>query len=439
MKILQIISLCCGVILISGCAVGISRKGYKLPPGEMEAGVGHAPIPIEVNMHFNTNDVVVLGSIHSYDKGFSLNCDEATVLNIFREDGRILRADVINITEEKQPSVWGSSCYRARAQFLRFKDRAVARALVSDPKYKPELVAARSAELYETLNRLSEVTSESAGDSAANAVSAPAGAANGAIAGAAYGVVGGLAYPRVSDLTPKDVHAIQIGSALGGMTGGLIAYSIAERNSPIKKLRHEALNGDANAQLDLGLDYEYGTSVNQNYVESEKWYQLAAESGNPIAENNLGRFFQYGLGTDTVPDYYQAETFYKESAKQGFPPAQSNLGYMYECGLGVETNIDAAVTWYRSAAEQGYPDAMMNLGISYQDGNGVARNTLIAYMWMDCARRLAEQSSDEQSKSEIRKSLAVLKKQMTPDQIQQGDALANQWYENFRKGHPVTQ
>jgi hypothetical protein len=103
------------------------------------------PIAIQSNAHYDTNDTEVLGSIHAYDTGLSTDCDEATVLDTFCREGNMLGADIVSITEEKQPSVWTSSCYRAKAEFLRFKDRAKAKDLVSDAKYAPDLIINRSA------------------------------------------------------------------------------------------------------------------------------------------------------------------------------------------------------------------------------------------------------------------------------------------------------
>jgi hypothetical protein len=95
-------------------------------------------------MHYSPNDVEVLGSIHAYDTGFSTDCDEAAILDIFCREGNMLDVDIINITEEKQPNPLTSTCYRARAEFLRFKDREKAKDLVSDPKYAPNLIIERS-------------------------------------------------------------------------------------------------------------------------------------------------------------------------------------------------------------------------------------------------------------------------------------------------------
>jgi hypothetical protein len=103
------------------------------------------PIAIQCDVHYNTNDVIVLGSIHAYDTGLSVDCDEAAILDIFCREGNMLGADVIDITEEHQPNPLTSTCYRARATFLRFNDREKARNLVSDAKYAPNLIIERSA------------------------------------------------------------------------------------------------------------------------------------------------------------------------------------------------------------------------------------------------------------------------------------------------------
>jgi hypothetical protein len=145
MKITLIMVLCGTVLFLSGCAAGISRTGYQLPAGQTSKDLSKRPVAIRCEWKYDTNDVVVLGTIHDYDTGFSTDCDEVYVLDIFCREGSMLGADIINITEEKQPSVWTSTCYRAKAEFLRFKDREKAKDLVSDAKYAPELIIDRSA------------------------------------------------------------------------------------------------------------------------------------------------------------------------------------------------------------------------------------------------------------------------------------------------------
>src|ERR1039457_279007 len=145
MKITLMMVLCGTALFLSGCAAGISRTGYQLPIGQTSKDLPKRPIAIRNNWKYDTNDVAVLGTIHDYDTGFSTDCDEVYVLDIFLREGTMLGADVVNITEEKQPSVWTSTCYRATAQFLRFKDREKAKDLVSDPQYAPGLIIDRAA------------------------------------------------------------------------------------------------------------------------------------------------------------------------------------------------------------------------------------------------------------------------------------------------------
>jgi hypothetical protein len=144
MKILLLMVLCGAAYLVSGCAAGITRTGYQLPKGQNSKDLQRRPIAIQCNGKFDTNDVEVLGSIHAYDTGVSTDCDEAYVLDIFCREGTMLGADLINITEEKQPNPWTSTCYRAKAEFLRFKDREKTKDLVSDAKYAPNLIIERS-------------------------------------------------------------------------------------------------------------------------------------------------------------------------------------------------------------------------------------------------------------------------------------------------------
>jgi hypothetical protein len=145
MKTTLLMVLCCALILVAGCAAGITRTGYQLPAGQNSKDLPKRPIAIRNDWKYDTNDVVWLGTIHDYDTGFSTECDEAFILDLFCREGSMVGADLINITDEKQPSPWTSTCYRATADFLRFKDREKAKGLLSDAKYAPDLIIERSA------------------------------------------------------------------------------------------------------------------------------------------------------------------------------------------------------------------------------------------------------------------------------------------------------
>lgn len=88
-------------------------------------------------------------------------------------------------------------------------------------------------------------------------------------------------------------------------------------------------------------------------------WRLAAEMGNAGAQLNLGVMYDFGQG---VPeDDVEAVKWYRKAAEQGLAQAQFNLAVMYDDGEGVPEDDDEAVKWYRKAAEQGLAEAQLKL------------------------------------------------------------------------------
>ena len=113
----------------------------------------------------------------------------------------------------------------------------------------------------------------------------------------------------------------------------------------------------------------------------------------PTAQYNLGLMYNHGQG---VPqDYAAAMSWYRKAAEQGLAPAQYNLGYMYDHGQGVPLDYALAVSWYRKAAEQGDGSAQNNLGVMYQIGQGVFRTM---------CKRTSGSTSRERSLGSVRNS-----------------------------------
>ncbi len=86
-------------------------------------------------------------------------------------------------------------------------------------------------------------------------------------------------------------------------------------------------------------------------------------NNNPTAQNNLGVMYEKGKGVSQ--DYSEAVRWYRKAAEQRYAYAQCNLGYMYEKGKGVSQDYSEAVGWYRKAAEQGFKlaqDRLKELG-----------------------------------------------------------------------------
>jgi TPR repeat protein len=146
-----------------------------------------------------------------------------------------------------------------------------------------------------------------------------------------------------------------------------------------KWYRLAAAQGNAGAQLNLGLMYDEGHGVHQDYSEAMKWYRLAAAQGNAGAQFNLGVMYTFGQGVQQ--NYAEAAKWYLLAAAHGDAHAQFNLGLMYAQGRGVKQNYAEAVKWYRLAAAQGEAGAQANLGVMYDTGHGVATNYVEAVKW----------------------------------------------------------
>ena len=157
----------------------------------------------------------------------------------------------------------------------------------------------------------------------------------------------------------------------------------------IDALRALAEQGDAEAQRNLGIMYDNGQGVPQDYAEAARWFRLAAD--------------------------------------QGVASAQFNLGVMYDDGRGVPQDDVQAVRWYRLAADQGDARAQNELGFMYTLGEGVPQDYVQAHMWLNLA---ASRSTGELREARVR-SRDLIAGQLTPAALNEAQRLA-------RNGTPRT-
>ena len=139
------------------------------------------------------------------------------------------------------------------------------------------------------------------------------------------------------------------------------------------------------------------------------------EQGDASAQVALGLMYDSGRG---IPrDYAAAMTWYRKAADQHNASAQSSLGFMYALGHGVRQA--AAMAWYRKAADQGDTSAQTALGFMYYDGQGVLRDNVVAHMWFNLAAAGGNLVA-------VRKRDAIEEK-MTLAQIAEAQRLAREW------------
>ncbi len=151
-----------------------------------------------------------------------------------------------------------------------------------------------------------------------------------------------------------------------------------------------------------------------------EWRPLA-EQGNANAQFFLGVMYDKGRG---VPeDYAKAMKWYRKAAEHGVAKAQHFVGVMYDIGEGVPQDYAKAMKWYRKAAEQGYAEAQTNLGRMYYKGLGVPPDYLQAHMWYN---RAASRLPPGEDRDNAVKNRDIVAKRMTPAQISEAEKLARE-------------
>jgi TPR repeat protein len=139
-----------------------------------------------------------------------------------------------------------------------------------------------------------------------------------------------------------------------------VAFSItgcattkAAPSAGILELQKKAVQGDAKAQLSLGIDYEYGLGVPQDYGKTFELFQLAAQQGYPEAEEALASLYDRGKGVRR--DYAQAASFWLKAAQKKYLPSYHcySLARIYEQGKGVTRDPEQAFKWYVRSRDAG--------------------------------------------------------------------------------------
>ncbi len=125
-----------------------------------------------------------------------------------------------------------------------------------------------------------------------------------------------------------------------------VALDVAES----ERVRTDAEKGDAQAQVELGRNYQKGAHVPQDFSEAVKWYRKAADQGLAEGQSCLGEMYRKGNGV--AKDAAEAIKWYRLAADQGFHSAQACLGQMYMRGEGVTKDDVEALKWFKIAGKE---------------------------------------------------------------------------------------
>ena len=114
----------------------------------------------------------------------------------------------------------------------------------------------------------------------------------------------------------------------------------------------------------LGVAYEHGRGVEQNFPQAVGYYRQAASGNMPESQFKLGQMLLKGSGVKQ--DLSLGERWLRLAARAGHQDAQVTLAILL-----AGKDHDASLSWYQKAALQDNPDALYNLAAIYFNGGQV--------------------------------------------------------------------
>jgi TPR repeat protein len=232
----------------------------------------------------------------------------------------------------------------------------------------------------------------------------------------------------------------------------------------VSLIKAAAQSDDATGLQFLGILYERGNGVARDFSRAAELYSKAVSKGYAPAYARLGSLYLRGLGVEqnrpmafalfnrgsrmgdhqsqfllgelafrgfvgpqgellgqrsSSPNYEMALQLFSQAAAQGNDAAAFNVAQMYEHQLGVARDTEKAAAYYIQSARAGNPRAQLALG-QFSEKRG--RGPLNAYAWYSLAI--------SQGNGMAKGYLDALRAKMTPDQVQQAEAILKRWNAN---------
>ena len=157
------------------------------------------------------------------------------------------------------------------------------------------------------------------------------------------------------------------------------AYLDKDYAQALAILKPLAESGNSEAQVTLGIMYDFGHGVAKDPAKAIEWYIKAAEQGIPVVQHDVGVKYFQGQGVEQ--DYLKAAYWWEQSANAGLADSQFNLGLLYYRGIGLEVDFQKASSLFTAAAEQDHPHAQYSLAVMYAFGQGLDKDYEQALKW----------------------------------------------------------
>ena len=186
-----------------------------------------------------------------------------------------------------------------------------------------------------------------------------------------------------------------------------------------KEMLPLAEKGDPEALYYVGMLYQEGLGVDQDYKKAFEWFQKSAAANDPLGAFKVACYYHSqgeGIVTD---DPGKAFEYDMVAAKAGYAPAQFDIGNFYYD----EGNFPEAVKWWKVSADQGFPRALFNLSTVYFQGKAVAQDLPLAYAYF----KLSKLTSEKRVNPEAQKQLDEIASKMSRTDLEQAGKLISDW------------
>ena len=173
-------------------------------------------------------------------------------------------------------------------------------------------------------------------------------------------------------------------------------------------LRDLAEAGNTPAYIMLGDAILEGIGCEQNTEEAIRWYEKAADEGDPFGNELIGEI--YFMGKHAPVDYKKAFEFFTRNEGRKSFCTRYHLGEMYRQGLYVEKDPAKACEYYAGIVDDKFKGhelddyywrACYRLAVALHSGEGVERDPARARELLQFAKQRAEERGDKASVADI--------------------------------------
>ena len=194
----------------------------------------------------------------------------------------------------------------------------------------------------------------------------------------------------------------------------------------IGALEKAADSGNYIAQRELGKAFYLGTEgLPRDYDKAFAYLLKASAQEDPTAESYLARLYDEGNGA--VKDPAKAFFFYQKAANQGENESRCRVGKMYMEGRVIKADPAEGFAYLIHAASDNYPPGQLAVANCYAKGYFVHVDPVLAYKWALLA---------SVSLPEARQALPDFRKNLTQAQIGAGQLAAQNWIRRPEFGAP---